>query len=118
MLIEGAIRPKGQGVNFTRETWCHLIASRPEFRRPSARQIRNPFTGATKTVQAPADAAEVMLEGHSVGSVSWSQSDEKLVNVSIEPAGLSLVLEWAVVLGGEFFQHSDGEAGAPPASGR
>jgi hypothetical protein len=102
MRIEGTIRPTGKGSRFSRDSWCQLVSARPEFRPYPARQSRNPFTGETMTVQPPADAAEVVLEGRAVGEVYWSMSDEPLVNVSIEPPAMPLVLEWATALGGEY----------------
>jgi hypothetical protein len=69
------------------------------------------------TVRPPADAAEVLLGGRSVGDVYWSMSEEPLVNVSIEPSALPMVLEWAVALGGEFRPDTNTERGAPPDRG-
>jgi hypothetical protein len=59
--------------------------------------------------EVPPDSAEVVFEGQTVGNVSWSQSDEPLVNVSIEPSALFLVHEWATIFGGEFRADSDTE---------
>jgi|SRR5262245_352039 len=103
MRIEGAIVPVGDGRGFTREAWCQLVASRPEFRRSPGREVRkNPFTGGTMTVRPSADAAEVLLEGQSIADVYLSMSEEPRVNVSIEHRGLPLVSEWAAALGGVF----------------
>jgi hypothetical protein len=103
MRIEGTIYPAGVGSDFSRDAWCKLVASRPEFCRLPPRQARNPFTGDTMTVHPPPDAAEVVLEGRPVGSVFWSMSeDQPLVNVSIETFALPLVREWAAALGGTF----------------
>jgi hypothetical protein len=102
MPIEGTIRPVGERAGFNRETWCRLVASRPEFRRLQPRQARNPFAGATTTIQPPADAADVVVGGGPVGRVSWSMSEEPLVNVRVESAAMPLVREWAAALGGEF----------------
>jgi hypothetical protein len=117
MRIEGAILPIGDGVGFSLEAWCQLVESRPEFRRHPARQVRNPITGGAMTLRPPADAAEVLLGGRSVGNVYWSMSEEPLVNVSIEPSGLPLVLAWAAALGGEFRPDADAESGAAPDRG-
>ena len=54
------------------------------------------------TIYPSPDAAEVIVNGATVGSVYWSMSDEPLVNVSIEPSAISLVQEWETALGGEF----------------
>lgn len=102
MRIEGAIYPTVAGSGFSREAWCRLVASRPEFRRHASRQARNPFTGETMTVHPPPDAAEVVWEGSVVGQVYWSMSEEPLIHVSVEPAALPLVREWATALAGEF----------------
>ena len=114
MRIEGTIRPTRDGTGFDREAWCRLVSRRPEFRRYLPRQIRNPFTGKSVTIQPRADGAEVLKEGHPVGNVSWSESDEPLVCVSVEPSAMSLVLEWAKELAGEFHRESwkTDEAGA------
>ena len=47
-------------------------------------------------------ARDVVVEDRVIGKVYWSMSEEPLVNVSIEPAGLPLVAEWAAALGGQF----------------
>lgn len=120
MRIEGVIYPIGAGAGFNRDAWCQLVASRPEFRRPPSRQVRNPFTGGSMTVHPPTDTAEVVLEGCEVGQVYWSMSEEPLVNVSVEPAAQPLVREWAAALGGEFRADSsetDAEPGAGADSG-
>jgi hypothetical protein len=75
---------------------------RGEFRPLAPRQSRNPFSGETMTVYPPPGSAHVLVDGRSVGEVSWSTSEEALVNVSVEPSALPLVQEWAVELGGEF----------------
>lgn len=100
MLIEGAIHPTGAG--FTREAWCRLVASRPEFRRRPPYQGINPFTQTETTYPTREDTAEVILDGRVVGAVGWSESEESLVNVRIEPVGMNLVEEWATALKGKF----------------
>jgi hypothetical protein len=105
MRIEGAIYPTVAGAGFNREAWCRLVASRPEFRRHASRQARNPFTGQAMTVHPSPDAAEVIVDGSVVGQVYWSMSEEPLINVSVEPAALPLVREWAAALGAEFRPH-------------
>jgi hypothetical protein len=105
MAIEGSIRPAG-GVTFDRATWCRFIDTRPELRHPSPREIINPFTKKPTTVRPSDDAAEVVLDGSVIGSASWSMSDEPLVNVSVDPAGLPLVQEWASALRGVFVPDS------------
>jgi hypothetical protein len=63
----------------------------------------NPFKpGEFMTIRPAPDAAEVLADGRAVGDVSWSISDEPLVNVSIEPSAMRLVQEWAAALSGEF----------------
>jgi hypothetical protein len=71
-------------------------------RRPAPLQGRNPRTGQPIILHATEDAAEVVWAGRSVGSASWSLSEEPLVNVSVAPDALFLVREWAAALGGEF----------------
>lgn len=103
MRVEGAIFPTAVAREFTRDAWCDLVATRPEFRRPPSVQRPNPFKpGEFMTVHHPADAAEVVIDGRAVGDVFWSMSDEPLVNVSVEPAALGFVRQWAATLGGEF----------------
>jgi hypothetical protein len=54
-------------------------------------------------IQPSPEVAEVVVDGVAVGDASWSMSeDEPLVDVSIERSALSLVLQWAAELGGEF----------------
>jgi hypothetical protein len=54
------------------------------------------------TVHPAADAAQIVVNGQTVGNVYWSMSDEPLVNVSVEPSGLAFVRECAALLAGEF----------------
>ena len=107
MRIEGAIHRAPEGEPLTRETWLRFLENRPEFRRYAARQAPNPFNGRMVAVQPPADAAEVVLDGILLGNVSWSASDEALVNVSIESSARHLVADWVAALGGEFRQLSN-----------
>lgn len=102
MRIEGSISPISGGTGFSREDWCQLVSRRPEFRRFPDRLIGNPFGGGSTVVKPSPDAAEVVMEGRTVGEVYWSMSEEPMVNVIIEPSALSLVEEWATDLGGEF----------------
>jgi hypothetical protein len=102
MQVMGAIHPIGDAAEFSREAWCRIVDSRPEFRRHQPRQARNPFTGGAMTVRATPDAAEVIIDGKVVGNVYWSMNEEPLVNVSVEPSALPLVSEWASAMGGEF----------------
>jgi hypothetical protein len=102
MLIEGEIRPIADSRDFNREAWCRFVSSRSEFQRYPPQERPNPFTGAMMTIHTPPDAALVIIEGHEVGSVSWSMSDDDLVNVSIDSSAIPLVMEWAKSLGGEF----------------
>jgi hypothetical protein len=46
------------------------VNTRPEFRRYEPREIRNPFTGGTMAVQPAPDAAEVVLNGRTVGEMA------------------------------------------------
>jgi hypothetical protein len=103
MRIEGVILPTGDASGVTWEAWCELVRRRPEFRRPPPRQVTDPFTRQPTTIWPRPDVAEVLLEGRPVGDVWWTMSeDEPLVNVSVEPSTLPMVLEWAAELGGEF----------------
>jgi hypothetical protein len=106
MQIQGEIRSADNTAGFTCEAWCQLVSDRAEFRRPAPVQRRNPLTGEAMILYPPQDAADVVIGGNSVGQVYWSMSDEPLVNVSIEPAALHLVLEWAAALGGVFHNKS------------
>ena len=108
MRVKGVIRPVGNGTGFSRESWRELIQRRSEFRRPPPKQGRNPFTGGAAVFHPSPDAADVVLEDHLVGEVSWSMSEEALVNVSVDPSAMPLVLEWAKKLGGEFRQEPPG----------
>ncbi len=118
MRIEGTIRPAGDGTGFSREAWRQLIGRRQEFRRRAPRRIRNPFTGGTVMTPQHEDSAEVLLNGHPVGDVWWSMSEEPLVCVSIEPSAMPLVLAWARELRGEFHRESWGIAEPGAASDR
>jgi hypothetical protein len=102
MQVEGTIYPIGDASGFTREAWNQLVASRPEFRHHSPRQARNPFTGEAMILPQSPDAAEIIVDGRIVGTVYWSMSEERLVNVSVEPSALPLVQEWAAALNAEF----------------
>jgi hypothetical protein len=90
MKIEGSIQPASEAT-FNRAAWCDLVGKRPELRRPAPREIINPFTKKPTTVRATEDAAEIVLNGNVIGNASWSTSEEPLVNVSVEPAGLPFV---------------------------
>ena len=102
MRTEGTIYPTSDAAGFNREAWCQLVNRRPEFRRHTPKQTRNPFTGEAMTVRPPEGAAEVVLDGRSVGEVYWSMSEEPLVNVRVEQSAVHLISEWATELGGEF----------------
>jgi hypothetical protein len=107
MRVEGAIQPDGDGSGLNREAWCQLVARRPEFRRPEPRQGINPFTREPMIVRPTPDAAEVVVDGVSVGDVGWSMSEDvPQVNVSVERSAVPLVLQWATELGGEFHEES------------
>jgi hypothetical protein len=106
MRIEGSIKPTGE-IMLDRAAWCDLINKRPELRRPAPREGVNPFTKKPTVYRPSDDAAEVVLDGDVIGSASWSQSDEPLVNVSVVPAGLPLVHEWAAELRGVFVADSE-----------
>ena len=108
MRIEGAIRPTGTHSGFGREAWLRLVGDRREFRPPRPRVTRNAFDGEEVTLRPTPDAAEVLLDGRVVGEVHWSMSEEPLVVVSVEPAAIPLVHEWAAALGGEFRTDSVG----------
>src|SRR3954454_20398513 len=86
MKIEGSIHPAA-GVTFDKAAWCELIDKRPELRRPAPREGINPFTKKPHVFRPRHDAAEVLLNGNVIGDASWSQSEEPLVNVTVEPAG-------------------------------
>ncbi|MDR3637850.1 MAG: hypothetical protein P4L84_28855 [Isosphaeraceae bacterium] len=106
MRIEGAILPASDGSRVNREAWCRLIDGRPEFRRPQPRQAINPFTRGPMVIRPTPDIAEVVIDGVVVGNVYWSTcEDHPLVNVSAERSALTLVLQWAAELGGEFGEH-------------
>jgi hypothetical protein len=107
MKIEGSIQPAG-AVTFDKAAWCEFIGRRPELRRPGPREGINPFTKKPQVYRPRNDAAEILLNGNVIGSASWSQSEESLVNVSVESAGLTLVQEWAAELGGVFIPRSEG----------
>jgi hypothetical protein len=111
MRIEGAIHPRPEGPGFNQEAWSAFVGRRPEFRALAPRQARNPFSGEAMTVYSPTGAGEIMVDGRSVGRVSWSMSEEPLVNVSVEPSALPLVREWAAALGGEFRQDTPESSG-------
>jgi len=103
MSVEGAIYPTAAATNFTREAWCQLVNTRPEFRRRPPMQRPNPFKpGEIMTIYPSPDAAEVLVNGRAVSEVYWSMSDEPLVNLSVEPSAMRFVQEWAAELGGEF----------------
>ena len=106
MKIEGSIKPAG-GTTFDKAAWCELIDRRSELRRPAPREGINPFTKEPHVYRPPYDAAEVLLNGNVIGDASWSQSEEPFVYVSVEPAGLPLVQEWAAKLGGAFVADSE-----------
>mgnify|MGYP003353133126 CR=1 FL=1 len=110
MKVEGTIVPDGDNASVNRKAWCLLVDRRPEFRRPAPRQITNPFTRQSTIVRPTPDTASVILNGKCIGDVSWStDEDVPLVNVSVEPVALPLVLEWTKELGGKFVQYSPDE---------
>jgi hypothetical protein len=104
MRLDGAIFPKRDSSGFSREAWCEFVVTRPEFKQPLPKEATNPFTGEVITVYPSEDSSDVEVDGCVVGQVYWSMSDEPLVNVSIAPSCLLLVLEWASAIGGEFLQ--------------
>lgn len=103
MRIEGAIYPTSTATNFTREVWCHLVKSRPEFRHSPPATRPNPFKpGEFMTIYPSPDTGVVVADGREAGLAWWSCSDELLVNVSVEQSAMRFVQEWATALGGEF----------------
>lgn len=102
MRIDGVILPNSESAEFTRETWCNFVASRPEFTRPSPKEGTNPFTGETMAFIPTEDVADLEVDGRVVGHVYWSMSEEPLVNVSIESSELHRVAEWATAMNGRF----------------
>jgi hypothetical protein len=108
MIIQGTIRPSGDGSEFNRPAWCKFIASRPEFRRAAPRTVKDPITGETTTVNPPEDAAEVIIDGNAVGNVYWSSVQRGMIHLRVKPAALPLVKEWAEEMGGSFNWDSSG----------
>jgi hypothetical protein len=102
MRIEGAIYPLAGASAFNRQAWCQFIASRPEFRLPAPRPFINPFTREKEKLQARDDVAHVIQDARDVGMVHWSESEEALVNVSVESSAMDLVSECAAAMHGEF----------------
>ena len=103
MRVEGEIVPTGSCSRVNLEEWCRLISSHAEFRRPQPRQVLNPFTREPMVITPRPDVAEVVVAGAVVGNVGWSEAEDvPLVNVSFERSAISLVLQWAAELGGEF----------------
>src|SRR5882672_6831405 len=104
MRIEGAIRPISGAVGFSHQKWCQLVRRRPEFRPYPPRQGQPTYPRHLQfsPPEDLEDAAEVWLNGRVVGNVHWSNSGAPLVNVSVDRSAVSLVLEWATALEGEF----------------
>jgi hypothetical protein len=64
MRVKGAIYPTSAATDFTREAWCQLVKSRPEFRRPAPVQKPNPFKrGQLMTIYPAPDYAQIIIEG-------------------------------------------------------
>lgn len=101
MRIDGVIIPNDDNP-FNKEIWICVLDSRPEFRRACSRTSRHPLNRTAMTIHAAPDPAGIWLHDELIGNVSWSHSEQPLINVSIEPAGLPLVQEWAAVLGGQW----------------
>jgi hypothetical protein len=101
MEIRGSIRPAGTAP-FDKAVWCEFIQKRPELRSPAPREGINPFTKKPVLFRSRKDEAEIMLNGVVIGGADWSQSEEPLINVSVEASGLPLVQELASALGGTF----------------
>ena len=103
MRVEGVILPTGDRSRVNREAWCHLVDRRPEFRRPQARQVINPFTREPMMSPPTRDVASVVIDGVSLGEVYWSMDeDDPQVIVSVARSVVPLVLQWAAELGGKF----------------
>jgi len=109
MKIQGTIRPCGPGTRFTRENWCQLLSSRPEFRHSGPRENVDPLTGEKLLIPPPQDAAEVIVDGQPIGQVFWSNNNQKgVIHLQLRPAGLPLVKEWAEEMDGTFHWDSSG----------
>lgn len=107
MQITGTIRPTADSKDFNREAWCSFILSRPEFQLQSPREVPNPFKpGTTMKTPVHRDAADVVVDGRTVGRVHWSMSEEPLVVVKIDPSAVAIAVQWAEEFGGKFQEES------------
>jgi hypothetical protein len=76
---------------------------------PRANGSAKSIYGKPMTLPRHPAEPDVVIDGRKLGSAWWSMSEEPLVNVSVEPSALPLVLEWAKELGGEFQQENWGD---------
>jgi len=101
MRIEGAIYPLADASGFDRQAWCQFIANRPGFRLPAPRSSIHSLAKKKHSRRATTLRAW-FKNGRDVGMVHWSQSEEALVNLSVEPSAMDLASEWAAAMHGEF----------------
>jgi hypothetical protein len=99
----GEILIKPQSPGFTRQQWIDLIREHPSLVAPKPREAINPFTRERITIPPRSDVAHVVVDGKTVGSMSWAEDDSNLINAfgqsrSVVPVAYDV----AKSLGGRF----------------
>jgi hypothetical protein len=88
---------------FTRQQWIDLIREHPNLVNPQPREGINPFTKERIIFPLRLDVAHVVVDGKTVGTMSWAEDDSMLINVYGESEAVVPVAHAvAKSLGGRF----------------
>jgi hypothetical protein len=99
----GEILVKPHSPGFTRQQWIDQIREHPNLVAPEPREAINPFTKERITIPPRLDVAQVVVDGKTIGSMSWAEDDSNLINVFGEPeAVVPVACDVAKSLGGRF----------------
>jgi hypothetical protein len=99
----GEILVKPDSSGFTRQQWRDLIRIHPNLVAPRPREGINPFTKEPIIFPPRLDVAQVVVDGKTVGTMSWAEDDSTLINVYGEAeAVVPAAYDVAKSLGGRF----------------
>ena len=105
----GQIRGESDSSGIDRERWVQLIGEHPSLSRPPSKNAINPFTKQPVVIHPPVDTARVMVDGRSVGTMTWALDESECVNVFGDGSSVTpIVVEVARILGGRF-RPADGD---------
>ena len=111
MELLGTIEPGAEHTSGKAE-WMGLIQAHPQLSSPPAKQGTNPFTRKPISFQPDPTAAQVMSEGHQIGSIHWAMDDSRRLvvwsNAGAEEKVESVAADVASRLGWQFVRGNAG----------